>query len=90
MVILIHIIIALTSVIVASFVFFNPSMRKLITSYGLILGTIASGTYLLVTSPSHILQSCVTGLAYVTIVTVVTIATHVRIHARQLALQKEN
>jgi hypothetical protein len=90
MIILIHVIIALTSIIIASFTFLYPTIKKLIISYGFILGTVASGTYLLVTSPSHILQSCMTGLAYLTIVSLATIAAHVRLHQRQLALEKES
>jgi hypothetical protein len=93
MVILIHVIIALTSIVIASFAFFNPTIKKLIVSYGFILGTVASGTYLLVTVPSHILQSCLSGLTYLTIVTIATIAAHVRLHHRHLALEnvtKEN
>jgi hypothetical protein len=90
MIILIHVIIALTSIVIASLAFFKPTLKKLIVSYGFILGTVASGTYLLVTIPSHILQSCLTGLTYLTIVSIATIAAHVRLHQRQLALQKEN
>lgn len=90
MIILIHVIIALTSIVIASFTFFNPTLKKLIVSYGFILGTVASGTYLLITVPSHILQSCLTGLTYLTIVSVATVAAHVRLHQRQLALQKED
>ncbi|MDB5179474.1 MAG: hypothetical protein JWN12_106 [Candidatus Saccharibacteria bacterium] len=90
MIILIHVIIALTSIVIASFTFFKPTLKKLIVSYGFILGTVASGTYLLITIPSHILQSCLTGLTYLTIVSIATIAAHVRMHKRQLAFEKEN
>lgn len=86
MIILIHIIVAFTSIVVASAVFFNPSMKKLIVSYGLILGTIISGTILLVSAPSHVLESCVMGLSYLTIASFATIATHVRLHQRHLAI----
>jgi hypothetical protein len=90
MIILIHVIIALTSIIIASVAFFNPTLKKLIVSYGFILGTVATGTYLLISVPSHILQSCMTGLGYLTIVSIATIATHVRLHNRQLAIEKQN
>ena len=83
MIILIHVIIALTSIVVASFTFFNPSIKKLIVSYGLILATVGSGTFLILTASSNILKSCLVGLAYVTVVTIVTIAAHVRL--RQFA-----
>ena len=90
MIILIHVSIALMSIALASFTFFRPTMRRLIVSYGFILGTIATGSYLLIAFPSHILQSCVMGLAYLTIVTMATIFAHVRLHNRQLALEKES
>lgn len=79
MVILIHVIIALASIAVASFVYFKPTITRLITSYGFILATVASGTLLLLSSPSNILKSCLVGLAYLTAVSIVTIATHIRI-----------
>lgn len=79
MIVLIHVIIALASVALASITFFKPSLKKLAVSYGLIIATVASGTYLLISTSSHILQSCLSGLFYVTVVSIVTIATHVRI-----------
>jgi len=88
MIILIHVIFAITSIITASFTFFNPTIKKLIVSYGLILGTVGTGTYLLVTVPSHILESCIMGISYLTVVTIATIAAHVRLHAKQLATQE--
>jgi hypothetical protein len=86
MVILIHVIIALTSIVIASLTFFRPSFRKLAVSYGFVVATIASGTYLLITSPSHILQSCLSGLTYLTVVSLVTIASHIRL--RKLSRQE--
>jgi hypothetical protein len=85
-IVLIHVIIAVTSMALSSFTFFKPSVQKLMVSYGLIVGTVASGTYLLVTTPSHILQSCMMGLFYLTVVSIVTIATHVKI--RKLATEE--
>lgn len=84
-ILLTHIIIALSSLVVASIVFFKPSIRKIGVSYGFIIGTVASGTALLITNPSNILHTCLSGLFYLTIVTLVTIATHVRM--RKLAEQ---
>ena len=79
MIILIHVIIALSSIAIASLAFFKPTMKKLITSYGFIIGTIATGSYLLIAYPSHILQSCLMGLAYLMLVSAATVATHVRL-----------
>jgi hypothetical protein len=89
MIILIHVIIAFTSLIIASFAFFQPSIKKLIVSYGFVIATIGTGSYLLVTIPSHILQSCLSGLTYLTIVSIATIAAHVRLRRLQLALAAE-
>jgi len=80
-----HIIIAVSSLIVASIVFFKPSIKRVGTSYGFIIATVASGTLLLVLNPSNILHTCLSGLGYLTVVTIITIATHVR--ARKLAEQ---
>ncbi len=79
MILLTHIIIALASVLFSSITFFKPSMKRLAVGYGLIIGTIASGTVLIVTSSASILHACISGLVYTTAVTLVTIATHIRI-----------
>ena len=84
-ILLTHIIIALSSLVVASIVFFKPSIKKIGVSYGFIIGTVASGTALLIANPSSILHTCLSGLFYLTVVTLVTIATHVRM--RKLAEQ---
>lgn len=89
MIILIHVVIAFTSLIIASFAYFQPSIKKLIVSYGFILATVGTGTYLLVTVPSHILQSCLSGLTYLTVVSIVTIAAHVRLRRRTITLAEQ-
>ncbi len=76
--ILIHVIIAILSIGIASLAFFKPSIKKLATSYGLVVATVASGTYLLILNPSNMLHTCLSGLFYVTVVSIITIATHVR------------
>jgi len=78
MIILTHVLIAIISVIVATAVFIKPSVKKLAVSYFLMISTVASGTFLLITSPSNILKTCLVGLLYVTAVSAVTIATHMR------------
>ncbi len=82
MIVLIHVIIALASVALSSVTFFKPSIKKLFVSYGLIVATVGSGTFLLLSATGDILRSCITGLFYVTVVTIVTIATHVRVRRR--------
>ena len=68
MAIIVHVLIALTSVIYAGFTFFQPSGKKLNVSYILVAATIATGTYLVIMKPSHMVSSCITGLAYLAVV----------------------
>ena len=86
MILLVHILIALSSVGVATLAFFKPTNARLYTSYGLIAATLASGTFLILTLSTNILKSCLTGLVYVTIVSAITVATHVRV--KKLAAEK--
>ena len=85
-IVLVHVIIALSSVGIASVVFFKPTIKRLYASYGFIIATVASGTFLILTSSGSILRSCITGLFYVTVVSIITIATHVRV--RKLAKEE--
>jgi len=79
MVVLLHVIIALTSVAYTTGLFFRPSKRKLYTSYGLVGLTLASGTYLVVTTHAHMLQACTGGLIYIGVVLVGIIPAHVKL-----------
>ncbi|MDO8335969.1 MAG: hypothetical protein Q7T74_04300 [Candidatus Saccharibacteria bacterium] len=72
MILLTHIVIALASVIYASYTLYVPSKAKLDVSYVLILLTLLSGSYLTVTTPSHMLQACASGLVYSGAVLVMT------------------
>jgi len=85
MILLLHITIALASVGLTTYAFFNPSQVKLHASYGLVALTLISGTYLVVSSGAHILQACVTGLMYVGAVSVGLVAVRyklAKVHAR--------
>jgi hypothetical protein len=68
MILITHIIIALSSVISSAVLFFKPAKRNFYITYGLIGATIASGTYLVITTHSSLTHSCITGLIYLGIV----------------------
>jgi len=70
-----HILTAIASLGLSTYAFFYPSKPKLRFSYGLIAATLASGFYLVWSSPSHMASACITGLAYVGIVAAATVAT---------------
>lgn len=76
MILLIHIIIALTSLIVTASAFISPSQSLLRISYALVVLTIASGTYIAISSPAHMVQACVSGLIYTGVVFVAIGAIH--------------
>lgn len=71
MILLIHILIAMASIAFATYLFFAPSRAKLAMTYGLVASTVASGVYLIVSTPVHMTQTCVTGLVYLGAVAVV-------------------
>ena len=68
MVVLIHVVIALGSVAWTTYLNFAPTRRKFYAAYGLIGATLASGTYLVISTHSPLLSSCATGLVYLGIV----------------------
>ncbi len=64
MLLLLHIIIATTSIIYTAYVYFFPTRSKLNIAYSLVAGTLISGTFLLLSTPSHMVSTCITGLTY--------------------------
>lgn len=68
MLLIAHIIIALTSLVVTGATYFAPSKTKLFVSYFFVAGTFVSGTALIVSKPTHLMQSCIEGLLYLGLV----------------------
>lgn len=64
MIIVLHILAALTSIAVTTLAYLAPSVRKLQLSTGLVALTLISGTYLVVSSHTRILETCLIGLVY--------------------------
>jgi hypothetical protein len=71
MVLLLHIIIALSSVGFTTYLFFAPTRTKLRASYTLIAMTLVSGTYLVVSTKANLIRACATGLVYVAATSIV-------------------
>lgn len=59
-----HIIIALTGIGITTILLISPSKRKLNLSAIFLAGTLTTGTILVISSPAHMLQSCVMGILY--------------------------
>ena len=86
MILILHIVIALSSIVVASYAYMRPSMAKLNATYGLIAATLASGTYLVMIAPAHMIQACVSGMVYLAIVGVLALSTRSKLVRSQNTL----
>lgn len=64
MLLVLHILVALGGLAASTFAVLGPSQNKINTSFGLVAATLASGTLLVITTHSPLLNSCITGLAY--------------------------
>lgn len=78
MITLIHVLIALSSIGIATVSLLRPSNKLFYASYVGILSTLASGVYLVVVSPAQMIHACTSGVVYLSIVTIVTVAARVK------------
>ena len=76
MVVILHIVVALASIGVATMVFFHPSRNHFSISYSLIVATLLSGIYLVMSDPARMLHVCISGSIYTILVLVATIVAH--------------
>lgn len=68
MLVLMHVVVALLSIIWSTYLFFFPSKAKLYISYGLVGLTLGSGTILVLSTHAKLLQACLLGLGYTLLV----------------------
>lgn len=67
---IIHIIIAVSSLVFTGYLFLKPSSLKLHISYILVGLTILSGTILVIIMPAHMVSACFAGLIYLGLVSI--------------------
>ena len=79
MILIFHILVALSSLAYTGYVFLSPSKQKLYAAYTLVALTVGSGTILLIQNPGSMRQVCTTGLVYLGCVTISIIAAHYRL-----------
>lgn len=70
MIVILHLIIAFTSIILTTFALIKPSKLILRFSLSFIGLTLASGIYLVSIAPAHMLQACVAGVVYLAVTSV--------------------
>jgi hypothetical protein len=79
MLLITHIVIALLGVLEATLAAVRPSDAKLKTVGILLAGTITTGTYLVWSTHSNILSSCLSGLCYIGVVGVLSAVARYRL-----------
>ena len=84
MIIILHIIIAVSSLVAAGLAYFYPSRKKMSLSYSLIALTFGSGFILIFTRPAHMMQICMEGLVYLAVVSFGLVAAHRKLAAQQI------
>lgn len=83
MLIFTHVVIALLGLVQATYGLIKPSQKKLHATYTFTAATFASGTYLVWHLHANILQSCMSGLMYLSLIVAATVAAQYRLaHAR--------
>lgn len=85
MMIMLHVVIALASLVVSIAGLAMASQRLVTYSYGLIVATVATGGMLMVAEPALMLRVCVSGFVYTVFATSLTYLA--QRHIRQLAKQ---
>jgi len=79
MLLLTHIVIALLGLIQATFTVVTPSARRLQTVHALLAGTVATGICLVWSAHASLVSSCISGLAYVSLVMTLSIVARYRL-----------
>lgn len=68
MLIIAHVVLALSALGVSTAGFFKPSQNRLRVSYSLAAGTLGSGVLLIVIAQASILRTCLSGILFFSIV----------------------
>lgn len=86
MIIVLHVAIALASLVWATIGYIRPNNTNLRASYALIALTFITGFYLVWSEPAQMLRTCLSGITYLAVATTAVLLTR-----RKLAsLQSEN
>lgn len=83
---MLHIVIALLGIVVATTAYLRPTSAKINVAFGLIGATLASGTYLIVATSASVMHTCVTGIAYLVGVGALTVAARAKLTRREESL----
>lgn len=76
MILVFHILAALSSLVYTTYMYVRPSHRSFYVVYGLVAATLSSGAYLVISTHAPIVSSCTTGLIYLGIIATGLVAAH--------------
>ncbi|HET6747140.1 MAG TPA: hypothetical protein VFH06_03485 [Candidatus Saccharimonadales bacterium] len=79
MIVLLHVSIAVASLVLVTHTFFKPANKTLFASYGSILATLMSGLYLVLIEPARMPHTCEVGLIYLVIAVTMTLMARTRL-----------
>ena len=79
MILILHIVTAIGSLVLATIAIALPSQTKLRLTYALAAATLASGTYMVISLHAPLVSSCETGLVYLGAVTILTVLARKRL-----------
>jgi hypothetical protein len=86
MIIVLHVIIALASLVWVTIGYFRPTNTNLRLSYALIALTFLTGSYMVLMEPAQMLRACLSGVTYLAIASAGVLLTRRKI----ASLQSEN
>ena len=84
--VMLHVIIALASIFLATYSLAKPTSRLIVADWILIVATIVSGGVLVAVEPARMFHACIAGLMYVTLASILTLVADMR----RKSLRKQN
>ncbi len=76
MAIILHVLIAIISIIYTGGTLIHPNKAKLNISYGLVGLTLITGTGLVIANPTHMVSACFSGIVYLAFMTLGLVTAH--------------
>lgn len=86
MILVFHVLAAVTSLLAAGALYLAPSKNKLHLTYLLTGCMLTSGTYLVIQSSSHLLQACIMGLGMLSVIAFAVMRAHSKLAHTQIKI----
>jgi hypothetical protein len=90
MIVVLHVAIAVASILCATFGYIKPTNNNLRMSYLLIALTFTSGFFLVIAEPAHMVRTCLSGIIFLSVVTAGVMLTRRKMAAIETGTKIEN